>query len=340
MASAMWFTTAGLAKSSTSCWRLSVRFRPGTPIAQSGCARNRSESGLTISGSIHSPNSRPSALTSRASPSSPCGSLRSLTTQSPSERSSLSRRPNQPSSRTNSSMPIALAARAIATMRSWSKSKYVPSQLLSSTGRGRSRHSPRAMRWRKSPWRASLMPPRPASLQASSASGVVKLSPGFSGHAKCSGLTPMRTRVVPKWPTSASARKLPDQASAMPQHSPVASVVAGRRSARNGLCSLPDPPRRLLTPCRPGTSARSCGNRSRAHVPDSVTRCQSSSGRSSVALIAHCTTTGCSPPFAIRMDRATIGWSRNSVNARVTVTPVGSSRRSISSVSASPSSST
>ena len=55
----MWSTTSGWAKSSTSCCRLSVRSRPGTPIAQSGCARNRSLSALTISGSIHSPNLSP-----------------------------------------------------------------------------------------------------------------------------------------------------------------------------------------------------------------------------------------------------------------------------------------
>ena len=44
----------------------------------------------------------------------------------------------------------------MATSRSSSKSKYVPSQLLSNTGRGRSRHCPRASRVRNNRWNVSL----------------------------------------------------------------------------------------------------------------------------------------------------------------------------------------
>ena len=58
-----WSTTSGRDMSRTSCWRLSVRGRPGMPIAQSGCASNRRLRSETISGSIQRPNLRPSAST-------------------------------------------------------------------------------------------------------------------------------------------------------------------------------------------------------------------------------------------------------------------------------------
>ncbi len=115
--------------------------RPGTPIAQSGWARNRSLSALTISGSIHRPNceaqgvdvarerrrGRPGACAGRR-PSRPATSRRCRAARTSRRRARTARR-RGPS-------PCA----AIATIRSWSKSKYVASQLLSTTGRGRSRH--------------------------------------------------------------------------------------------------------------------------------------------------------------------------------------------------------
>ena len=70
-----WSTTSARPRSRTSCWRLSVRGRPGMPIAQSGWAANSSLSALTISGSIQSPKSSPSAVIRLATPSSPSGSF-------------------------------------------------------------------------------------------------------------------------------------------------------------------------------------------------------------------------------------------------------------------------
>ena len=89
----------------------------------------------------------------------------------------------------------------------------------------------------------------------------------------------MRSRAVPCGSTSTSARKLPEYTSAAPQASPASSVVAARRSARNGLCSLPEPPRSEPTDWRPGTSGRSTTDRSRAHVPDSWTSVHAASGQ-------------------------------------------------------------
>ena len=197
MAPSRWSTTSARPRSRTSWLRLSVRARPGTPIAHSGWARYRSLSGLTISGSIQRPKPSPSSVIRRATPSRPSGSLRRSTTQSPSDVVSPSRWPNQPSSSTNSSIPRSRADRAIATSRSASKSKYVASQLLSRTGRGRSRHGPRARRSRYRSWNASDNAPRPVGTWTTTASGVVNASPGARCQAKVSGSIPRRTRVVP-----------------------------------------------------------------------------------------------------------------------------------------------
>ena len=168
--------------------RLSVRRRPGTPIAHSGCARNRSLSGLTISGSIHSPNFRPRpcdvvapARRGRA------GSLRGFDDPVAQSAVSSSRAPNQPSSSTNSSTPSPAASRAIATSRSWSKSKYValpvveqdravrvPPRARARAGSGTARGARRDT------------PPSPASDQARTASGVRNV---------CARLEPPRERL-------------------------------------------------------------------------------------------------------------------------------------------------
>ena len=64
---------------SSPCW-----LRHGGPgRTQSGCARARSESGLTISGSTHRPNSMPSPRTWSTSGCSPSGQTSSSTYQSP-----------------------------------------------------------------------------------------------------------------------------------------------------------------------------------------------------------------------------------------------------------------
>ena len=93
-------------------------------------------------------------------------------------------------------------------------------------------------------------------------------------------------------------------------------------------------------PWRPGTSARSTTDRSRAQVPDSWTIVHAASGRSSVALIAQRTVATAVPPFVIRIDRATTATLAKIVVDRVTMMPLGASRRSISRVSASSSAST
>ena len=119
----------------------------------------------------------------------------------------------------------------------------------------------------------------------------------------------------------------------------MASVVVGRRSATNGLCSGPEPPRVDETATRPGASGRSTMCRSRAQMPESWIQVQSASGRSRVALIAVRTVTG-QPSLASVMLRATTGWCAKSVQRSVTVRRLWASAMSISSVSASASSST
>ena len=79
---------------------------------QSGWARTRSESTLTISGSTQSPKSRPSAWTRSISGCSPSGQTSGSTVQSPSPRRSSRRPRNQPSSSTNRSTPTSAAAAA------------------------------------------------------------------------------------------------------------------------------------------------------------------------------------------------------------------------------------
>ena len=190
MAVKRWSTISGRERSRTSCWRLSVRGRPATPIAQSGCAANSWLFALTISGSIHSPKRMPRSSIRRARPSIPLGSLRRSTTQSPSEVVSSSRAPNQPSSRTNSSIPRSRATVAMSTSFCSSKSKYVPSQLLIRTGRGRSRQAPRASRSRYSPWYAALRPSRPAADQARTASGVREVLARLERPGKAFGVDP------------------------------------------------------------------------------------------------------------------------------------------------------
>ena len=112
-----WSTTSGRDMSRTSCWRLSVRGRPGMPI---GPVRVRLEQvgsrSLTISGSIHSPKRSPSASTVRGEAARGRSAACAVSTnQSPSEVVSSSRAPNQPSSRTNSSTPRSRADVAIST---------------------------------------------------------------------------------------------------------------------------------------------------------------------------------------------------------------------------------
>ncbi len=79
----MWSRTSCREKSSTSWPRPRAGARPGTRKAQSGWARYRPLSSLTISGSTQMPNFKPSSLTRGARAPSPPGSFFSLTNQSP-----------------------------------------------------------------------------------------------------------------------------------------------------------------------------------------------------------------------------------------------------------------
>src|SRR4029453_14515714 len=134
---------SGLARSRT-CWLREASgsrsgSRPGRPApdrTQSGWARNRSESGLTISGSTHSPNSMPNLRTWSISGVRPSGQTSAATYQSPTPAVSLGRPPNQPSSSTNRSTPRRAATSASSVSRSRRWSKETASQGLSTTGRG------------------------------------------------------------------------------------------------------------------------------------------------------------------------------------------------------------
>ena len=90
---------------------------------QSGWRRARSLSGLTISGSTHSPNSMPRSRTWSTRGCSPSGQTVASTYQSPRPAVSSRRPTNQPSSSTNRSTPTEAAASASAVSRSreWSK---------------------------------------------------------------------------------------------------------------------------------------------------------------------------------------------------------------------------
>ena len=93
--------------------------------------------GLIISGSIHSPKSMPSATIRSGDAGDAVRQLARCRRTSRRARSCRRRAsPNQPSSSTNSSTPSSWATRAMSTSLSSVNSKYVPSQLLMSTGRG------------------------------------------------------------------------------------------------------------------------------------------------------------------------------------------------------------
>ena len=171
---------------------------PGRRSPSPGWARNRSLSGFTISGSIHRPKSMPRAWTSRASASMPPGSLRRSTVQSPSDELSLSRRPNQPSSSTNSSTPRSFALR---------RDPDDPVVVEVEVGRlpvvEHDRPRPVAPRATRHPLpvqavEASDRPPRPSPDHAMTASGVVNAAPGSRRQAKASGWMPRRSARGPE----------------------------------------------------------------------------------------------------------------------------------------------
>ena len=119
--------------------RAPVRSRRSTS-AQSGWARYRSLSGLTISGSTQMPNSMPSAahvIDQRPQPVGVHRPARPTSHRDPSCRRG-GRRTNRRRARTARPRPSA-AASASAQRRSMSWSKYTASHVLSSTGRGRRR---------------------------------------------------------------------------------------------------------------------------------------------------------------------------------------------------------
>ena len=115
----------------------------GIAMRQSGCLSKSLLFSLTISGSIHIPNIKPFSCSLEERPASPFGSLRPLAVQSPREVVSSSRSPNQPSSRTKSSIPTSLAVSARSSSFSSLKSKYVASQLFTRTGLSLSLQGPR-----------------------------------------------------------------------------------------------------------------------------------------------------------------------------------------------------
>ena len=103
--------------------------------------------------------------------------------------------------------------------------------MLRTTGRGRSRHRPRARRSRYSPWSASLRAPRPSPDQAITASGVVNVAPGSSRHAKASGWMPIRSLAVPNGSTSRLGQEV---AGVDEAHRERLAGVLGRRGAAHG----------------------------------------------------------------------------------------------------------
>src|SRR6478736_4790050 len=94
--SSSWAYASGCVRSSSCCQRHSRGAPEAGPSTHSGCARTRSLSSLTISGSNHSPNSRPRPLTWSTRGARPSGQTSPDTTQSPRPARSWRREATQP----------------------------------------------------------------------------------------------------------------------------------------------------------------------------------------------------------------------------------------------------
>ena len=109
---------------------------PGCVSTQSGCSRYSWLSRLIISGSIQSPNSMLRLIQACAMGDSPAGNLSGSTCQSPRALRSSVRPTNQPSSRTNRSIPSADACSMSSMVAAALTSKYSASQVFNWTGLG------------------------------------------------------------------------------------------------------------------------------------------------------------------------------------------------------------
>ena len=298
-----WSTTSGRDRSSTSCWRLSVRGRPGTPMAQSGWSAKSSLSALTISGSIHSPKPMPERLDlagpARRARSAACAGRRTSRRARSCRRRAgrTSRRRGRTARRPSSRDAVAISSsfalvevevRALPVVDQHRARPVAPRAAgqplaVQRGGRRRSgRRDPRPSRRGRPPGRRT---PRPARAPRRSLRGRSRSGPGSSPNGVDLGLGEEVARV-----DEAEAVRL----AVRPRWSP-------RGAGRGTGCAGRSRPRAGCRPtAAPGASRRSTTCRSRAQVPLSWTRSSRRRAGRAPALIASASRSGERPPLRIR----------------------------------------
>ena len=207
-----WSTTSGRDMSRTSCWRLSVRGRPGTPIAQSGCASN---SRLRCADHLGlDPEAEPDAQRldlARRAPSRPFGQLAPVD-EPVAERRVVRVALAEPAVVEHEQLDAEVARRG----RDLDQLRLVEVEVGRLPVVDEDRPRPVAPRPAGEPLAVQAVERvahrrrarRPSRRGSPRASGTT--APGSSVQAKVFGLMPIRTRVVSNGSTSASARKLPE----------------------------------------------------------------------------------------------------------------------------------
>src|SRR5665647_2598961 len=210
-------------------------------MIQSGWARARSKSGLTISGSTHRPNSMPRSCTCLMRGPRPCGHTSGSTYQSPRPPVSSRRPRNQPSSSTNRSTPISapMSAGVRSLSRSWAK--YTASQTLRTPRRG-------VLGWwgraRSVSW--NLPASSCCRVRSSWVSASRTCPRGCTAPtATVSTSSPPARRRSPSNARSATTRWLPLQATCTPQTSPERKPKPAGPATVTNAASAP------VRPCRP-----------------------------------------------------------------------------------------
>ena len=192
-------------------------------MTHSGCRLNRSESGLTISGSNHSPNCMPSECTSPISSSRPSGHTSRSIHQSPSPEESVRRRWNHPSSRTYRSTPMDAALRAMSARTSRFWSMYTASHTLSVTGCLEGWEGSVRSQW----WNPCMIGSSPWEEAATTTHGVEYDSPSASWISPGSSSSPAYAMGPSSPPRHTASSVLPLQAGCRHSTEPVLKLNPG-----------------------------------------------------------------------------------------------------------------
>ena len=245
------------------------------PSTQSGWARTRSESRLTISGSTQSPNSMPEPADVVDQRAQPVAARRPRRRTSRRARRVSSRRcRNQPSSSTNRSTPTAAAASASARQ---------PVEVVVEVDRlpGVEHHRPRACaggcgRARSCRWKPAEQPVQPGAGPGEQHTACAYVSPGASRTSPGSSSSPPpSTPACPPAPSGSRSAQVTVVAAPGDVHAPDLAVSGSRSRAcpatSSRVASWPVRPRRTRAgPACPWPSRWRCGRALAAPAPGEV----------------------------------------------------------------------